>query len=206
MAKQDDYIRYTIRVPSALYDAVQKAAGDKSINAEIIEKLEASLSENEAYQRLLAEKKHYKILYEEASKTIRELLDYKQESSQHIEKDRQTIIQFRDESKHYKDREIKHLSEIASFKKNIEKLNYMLNIRDKEVARLDQQIKVNEENLYNLNSLSVLSLKSILMNVENFIRAAEKGEIDKEQLLEIKYMIEESLVKFVWIAPITDDD
>lgn len=42
MAKQDDYVRYTIRVPSTVYDAVKEAAGDKSVNAEIIERLKLS--------------------------------------------------------------------------------------------------------------------------------------------------------------------
>ena len=36
MAKQDDYVRYTIRVPSDLYARLQEAAGEKSVNAEII--------------------------------------------------------------------------------------------------------------------------------------------------------------------------
>lgn len=39
MAKQDDYVRYTIRVPSDLYGKLQEAAGEKSINAEINERL-----------------------------------------------------------------------------------------------------------------------------------------------------------------------
>lgn len=43
MAKQDDYSRYTIRVPAALYKQLQDAAGDKSLNAEIIERLERSM-------------------------------------------------------------------------------------------------------------------------------------------------------------------
>lgn len=43
MAKQDDYVRYTIRVPAGLYERLQKAAGEKSINAEIVARLEASL-------------------------------------------------------------------------------------------------------------------------------------------------------------------
>lgn len=42
MAKQDDYARYTIRVPADLYSRIGTAAGPKSINAEIIARLEAS--------------------------------------------------------------------------------------------------------------------------------------------------------------------
>ncbi|MAN78381.1 MAG: hypothetical protein CML24_14640 [Rhizobiales bacterium] len=42
MAKQDDYARYTIRVPQDLYARLQRAAGEKSINAEITERLEQS--------------------------------------------------------------------------------------------------------------------------------------------------------------------
>lgn len=44
MAKQDDYIRYTIRVPARLYGRLQNAAGEKSINAEVNERLEQSLA------------------------------------------------------------------------------------------------------------------------------------------------------------------
>lgn len=40
MAKQDDFTRYTIRVPTELYDRLKHAAGVKSVNAEIIERLE----------------------------------------------------------------------------------------------------------------------------------------------------------------------
>ena len=40
MAKQDDYVRYTIRVPEPLYRRLQKAAGEASVNAEIVRRLE----------------------------------------------------------------------------------------------------------------------------------------------------------------------
>ncbi|ARC36632.1 hypothetical protein A6J80_09755 [Paracoccus yeei] len=36
MAKQDDYTRYTIRIPTPLYNRVKAAAGDGSVNTEII--------------------------------------------------------------------------------------------------------------------------------------------------------------------------
>lgn len=44
MAKQDDYVRYTIRVPANLYDRVQAAAegGGRSVNAEVVQRLESS--------------------------------------------------------------------------------------------------------------------------------------------------------------------
>lgn len=42
MAKQDDYTRYTIRLPTPLYERVREAAGEKSVNAEIAERLMAS--------------------------------------------------------------------------------------------------------------------------------------------------------------------
>lgn len=54
MARQADYVRYTIRVPAGLYERIQEAAGDKSVNAEIIERLEASfnnLKQELAYYR-----------------------------------------------------------------------------------------------------------------------------------------------------------
>lgn len=40
MAKQDDYTRYTIRIPTPLYERVKRAAGEKSVNAEIVAILE----------------------------------------------------------------------------------------------------------------------------------------------------------------------
>lgn len=42
MAKQDDYARYTIRIPTELYERVRGSAGDASVNAEIIRRLELS--------------------------------------------------------------------------------------------------------------------------------------------------------------------
>jgi hypothetical protein len=42
MAKQDDYVRYTIRVPSDLYERLKNEAGEKSVNAEIVERLDKS--------------------------------------------------------------------------------------------------------------------------------------------------------------------
>ena len=42
MAKQDDYTRYTVRIPTPLYERVKTIAGDKSVNAEIIEILSAA--------------------------------------------------------------------------------------------------------------------------------------------------------------------
>ncbi|TPW26041.1 Arc family DNA-binding protein [Pararhizobium mangrovi] len=46
MAKQDDYVRYTIRVPADLYERVSKAAegSSRSVNAEINERLESSFT------------------------------------------------------------------------------------------------------------------------------------------------------------------
>lgn len=42
MAKQDDYVRYTIRVPRPLYARVEKAAAqsERSVNGEIVAALE----------------------------------------------------------------------------------------------------------------------------------------------------------------------
>ena len=43
MAKQDDYIRITLRMPPTLHRALALAAGEKSLNAEIIERLADSI-------------------------------------------------------------------------------------------------------------------------------------------------------------------
>lgn len=44
MAKQQDYVRYTIRLPAELYGRIQAAAGEKSVNAEIAERLARSFA------------------------------------------------------------------------------------------------------------------------------------------------------------------
>ena len=42
MARDDGYTRYTVRIPTPLYKRVKEAAGEKSVNAEIVEALEAA--------------------------------------------------------------------------------------------------------------------------------------------------------------------
>lgn len=42
MAPTDSHVRYTIRVPAELYEKLQESAGAKSVNAEIVERLERS--------------------------------------------------------------------------------------------------------------------------------------------------------------------
>lgn len=48
MAKQDAFVRYTIRVPADLYADLQKAAGMKSLNAEIVARLKDSITAEKA--------------------------------------------------------------------------------------------------------------------------------------------------------------
>jgi translation elongation factor EF-G len=45
MAKQDDYVRYTIRVPRHVYSAIEAAAdvANRSANAEIVERLTSAV-------------------------------------------------------------------------------------------------------------------------------------------------------------------
>lgn len=47
MAKQDDYARYTIRVPKDIYSAIEAAAqdGGRSVNAEIINRLALTIDD-----------------------------------------------------------------------------------------------------------------------------------------------------------------
>lgn len=56
MAKQDDYVRYTIRVPKEVFDPLEKAAeaANRSANAEIIARLEFSVEHpKEEFERLV---------------------------------------------------------------------------------------------------------------------------------------------------------
>lgn len=45
MAKQDDWSRITLRLPRDLHEVLVDRAGVKSLNAEIVERLERSLSQ-----------------------------------------------------------------------------------------------------------------------------------------------------------------
>lgn len=42
MAKQDDYTRYTVRIPTPLYNRLKEAAGEASVNAEIVHRLQTT--------------------------------------------------------------------------------------------------------------------------------------------------------------------
>ena len=44
MAKQDDWVRMTLRLPQDLHDRLMGALGAKSLNADIVERLERDLS------------------------------------------------------------------------------------------------------------------------------------------------------------------
>ncbi|MFE3839408.1 hypothetical protein [Pseudogemmobacter sonorensis] len=47
MAKQDDYTRYTIRLPTPLYERVKAAAGEASVNSLIVQVLEKEFPASE---------------------------------------------------------------------------------------------------------------------------------------------------------------
>jgi hypothetical protein len=47
MAKQDDYVRITIRIPAELHADLVKSAGPRSLNAEIVERLSESVFNDE---------------------------------------------------------------------------------------------------------------------------------------------------------------
>lgn len=36
MSRDDGYTRYTMRIPTDLYDRIKEAAGEKSVNAEVL--------------------------------------------------------------------------------------------------------------------------------------------------------------------------
>lgn len=76
MAKQDDYVRYTIRVPAELYERLQLAAGEKSVNAEIVSRLENSFDEFEGYKEMT--ELFLATMQDNAANAQRELLEYRQ--------------------------------------------------------------------------------------------------------------------------------
>lgn len=47
MAGHDGYTRYTVRIPDETYKRLKEAAGHKSLNAEILDRLEKSLKTDE---------------------------------------------------------------------------------------------------------------------------------------------------------------
>ncbi|WP_312795588.1 hypothetical protein [Tianweitania sp.] len=93
MAKQDDYVRYTIRVPSDLYARVQEAAGEKSLNAEIVERLESSFEEIEGYKEL--SELFMETMKDNLARSQREVEEYRQ-LAHTISLMRHTIERFRD--------------------------------------------------------------------------------------------------------------
>lgn len=42
MTRDDGYTRYTLRIPDALYERIKEAAGEKSVNAEVLSALEVA--------------------------------------------------------------------------------------------------------------------------------------------------------------------
>lgn len=52
MAKQEDFVRYTVRVPQELYAKLQASAGARSVNAEIVERLARSFELDDEIQGL----------------------------------------------------------------------------------------------------------------------------------------------------------
>lgn len=44
MTRDDGYTRYTVRIPTPLYEMLKEASGAKSVNAEIVLRLEASFA------------------------------------------------------------------------------------------------------------------------------------------------------------------
>lgn len=54
MAGHDGYTRYTLRIPDTLYERVKAAAGEKSVNAEIIAALEEAYPPRPSIQEMLA--------------------------------------------------------------------------------------------------------------------------------------------------------
>lgn len=47
MADQSDHVRITLRIPRALHAALANAAGPRSLNAEIITRLERTMEEDD---------------------------------------------------------------------------------------------------------------------------------------------------------------
>ncbi len=45
MTRDDGYTRYTVRIPTPLYERLKEAAGEKSVNAEIVERLAQSFGD-----------------------------------------------------------------------------------------------------------------------------------------------------------------
>lgn len=52
MAKQDEYIRLTIRIPKEIHAELEKLAGPRSLNAEIVERLSDSVYDEDRRRRM----------------------------------------------------------------------------------------------------------------------------------------------------------
>ena len=76
MAGHDGYTRYTLRIPDALYERVKSAAGEKSVNAEIVELLDRNYPEPRAVSRDLIPYLEAAIAGMKSSQTEEELIEY----------------------------------------------------------------------------------------------------------------------------------
>ena len=54
MAGHDGYTRYTTRIPDALYERIKAAAGEKSVNADIVATLEEKYPPSDSLDRATA--------------------------------------------------------------------------------------------------------------------------------------------------------
>jgi len=77
MAKQDAYVRITLRLPAELHRSLVEAAGAQSLNAEIVERLEATVKVKFDENALSDLEKNTALIREEMAETralIREQL------------------------------------------------------------------------------------------------------------------------------------
>lgn len=139
MAKQDDYVRYTIRIPADLYERVKIAAGEKSVNAEIIDRLDS-------YDRL---RESAKALEQECHRLNTELM-------RHVHEQAEVRM---------KERHLRRLSTLAAQPgDHPSELNAML--RDPKAWADEEEIKTRVADVYNerIDSLIEEKLGEVLNN------------------------------------------
>lgn len=79
MAKQDEYARYTIRIPAELYERLKASAGNKSVNAEIIARLEDSFTASDTAPLLDAALTKLVTRLDQETAVQREMIDFYKE-------------------------------------------------------------------------------------------------------------------------------
>lgn len=92
MANQDDYIRITLRIPKALHEHLSASAEEtsKSMNAEIIARLEESYFDHKSPVQNYTEQKIME-MFEKAAQSVTDMIAERLEDAEFVEEEEPTV-------------------------------------------------------------------------------------------------------------------